>query len=240
MTTRQDKKRINEKKKALILKEDSPFAVVEAYKALRTNIIFSLPGSGCECIAITSTERAEGKSTNSVNLAISFGQIGKKILLIDADMRLPSVAPMLEIDSRPGLSNLLIEEAKADEVITHVEKYGIDVIPAGNIPPDPTRLLGSGQMETLISELRGRYDYILIDLPPANTVTDALILSNYVDGYLLLVKHNSTEYRDIGEMVSRFRMTGGKILGFLYVDASAEHHGYFRKYGRYGSKYGYK
>lgn len=234
MSKGRNKERMINDRRSLILSEESPFMAKEAYKALRTNIVFSLPGAECKCIALTSTGRAEGKSTNSVNIAISFAQIGKKVLLIDGDMRLPTVASMLDVKSQPGLSNLLVEETSIEDAIVPAKDYGIDVLPAGNIPPDPTRLLESEQMERLLTELRTRYDYIFIDLPPANTVTDALILAKCVDGFLLLVKHNVTEHRAVAEMISRFKLVDGKILGFIYVDAPVEHKGYYKKYG-----YGY-
>lgn len=227
MNKRKNKRRLAGKEATLLLRDKSPFIVKEAYKALRTNIIFSLPGAGCKCIAITSSERGEGKSTNSINLAVSFGQIGKKVLLIDADMRLPTVASKLNLKSQPGLSNLLIEEAKPEEAIQRLESWGIDVLPVGNIPPDPTGLLESAQMEQLLAHLRGRYDYIFIDLPPANTVTDALILSKCVDGFLLVIRHNVALHREVDEMINRFRLVNGKILGFIYADASVEHKRYY-------------
>lgn len=228
MNNRQSKRRIDGQDTALLLRDDSPFLVQEAYKALRTNIMFSLPGAGCKCIAITSAERGEGKSTNSINLAVSFGQIGKKVLLIDGDMRLPTVASKMDLKSQPGLSNVLIEESLPDEAIQHLDSWGIDVLPVGTIPPDPTGLLESTQMEQLLSHLRTEYDYIFIDLPPANTVTDALILSKCVDGFLLVIRHRVALHREIDEMISRFRLVNGKILGFIYTDATVEHKRYYK------------
>lgn len=236
MNGKRSRNRLTSRDAKLLLRKESPFIAKEAYKALRTNVTFSLPGAGCKCIAITSAERGEGKSTNSINLAISFGEIGKKVLLIDADMRLPTVAYKLGLKSQPGLSNLLIEDAVLEDAVRHLESWGIDVLPAGNIPPDPTGLLESSQMERLLEQLRAVYDYIFIDLPPANTVTDALILSKWVDGFLLIIKHNITVYRAIDEMINRFRLVNGKILGFLYADASVEHKRYYKKYYKH---YGY-
>lgn len=235
MKGKQNGERVTGRDGELLLRKKSPFIAREAYKTLRTNIIFSLPGAGCKCIAITSSERSEGKSTNSINLAISFGEIGKKILLIDADMRLPTVASKLKLKSQPGLSNLLIEDTSLEDAVQHLESWGLDILPAGNIPPDPTGLLESAQMERLLEQLRAHYDYIVMDLPPVNTVTDALILSKCVDGFLLVIKHNVTVYRAVDEMISRFRLVNGKILGFLYTNAAMEHKRYYKKYYKYSS-----
>ena len=236
MRDKQQGSRLLGRETELLLREESPFIAKEAYKALRTNILFSLPGAGCKCIAITSAERNEGKSTNSINLAISFGEIGKKVLLIDADMRLPTVGSKLKIKNQPGLSNLLIEDAVPEDAIQHLDSWRIDVLPVGNLPPDPTGLLESAQMEQLLKGLRAAYDYIFIDLPPANTVTDAMILSKCVDGFLLVIKHNSTAYRAIDEMLNRFHLVNGKILGFLYAGAAVERKKYYKKYYKH---YGY-
>lgn len=218
-------------RKPLLLDDRSPFIVVEAYKALRTNIIFSLPGVTSRCIAITSAGRSEGKTTNSINLAVSFGQLGKKVLLIDADMRLPRISSTLEIKGHPGLSDVLVEEVLIQDVIFSDKSRNIDVLPAGTIPPDPTKLLESDKMQRMLAELRTQYDYILVDLPPVNTVTDALILSSLVDGYILLVKHNATKHTEIARMTDQIRRVGGKALGFLYVDADVEGGKYYKKYG---------
>lgn len=218
-----------------LLREKSPFLMKEAYKALRTNVAFSLPGSGAKCIGITSAGRGEGKSYNSVNLAISFAQIGKRVLLIDGDMRLPTVAAKLGVRAKPGLSDYLTGQVElAEAVRRNVE--GVDVLPAGSIPPDPTGLLESGEMEELFEWMRKAYDYIIVDLPPVNTVADASILSRCIDGFLLVVRQGSTENKAIAEMLRRLRMASANILGFVYNDVSV---GDKRSYGQYYS-YGRK
>jgi len=222
------------KRSELLLNEESPFIVTEAYKALRTNIMFSLPGTECKCVGITSSSQAEGKSTNTINFAIAMAQIGKNVLLIDADMRLPTVASSLGITGQPGLSNLLIGESDFGMCRYHVDTYGFDVIPSGTIPPDPTRLLGSKQMEVLLSVLRKHYHYIIMDLPPVCTVTDAALLAKVVDGYLLLVRHNAADHRAVTDMIGRMKKADAKILGFLYVGAEVSSKGYYKNYG-----YGY-
>lgn len=217
----------------MLLSENSSFSVQEAYKTLRTNISFSLPGGGCKCIGVTSASRGEGKSFVAVNLAISFAQINKKVVIIDCDMRLPTVAAKIGIKSKPGLSNYLVGSSEeGDTLIRRVEDKGIDVIPSGNIPPDPTKLLESKQMKELLEVLEQHYDYIIIDLPPIIPVTDAAILSKYIDGYLIVVRHNSSEYGKIEETLRQLEFADAKVIGFVYNDKQFENH-YRKGYKKY-------
>ncbi|MBQ1317250.1 MAG: CpsD/CapB family tyrosine-protein kinase [Lachnospiraceae bacterium] len=218
-----------------ILTDASPWQVQEAYKALRTNIIFSMPGNDCKVIAFTSAFSHDGKSINCLNCAISFGQIGKKVLLIDCDMRLPTIAKKLGIAGTPGISDILAGEAQFGTTLHKDSTHGIHVLPAGNLPPDPTWLLQSDQMNSLLELMRKYYDYIFIDLPPVTTVTDAAIMSKYVDGYLLIVRHQVTEYRAISDMIGQLRLAGSKIVGFVYNDAHNEGGQYYHRYYRYYS-----
>lgn len=215
--------------KRSILRAKSPFMVREAYKALRTNIAFSLPGSDAKCIGVSSANRGEGKSTNSVNLAISFAQIDKKVVLLDCDMRLPTVASKLGVRAKPGLSDYLVGEAELKDVIQH-DVEGVDVVPAGSIPPDATGLLESSQIEVLIKKMREHYDYIIIDLPPVNAVADAAILSRCMDGYVLVVRHGNTKNRELSEALRQLRMAGARVLGFIYNDAPVEGKRYYYSY----------
>ncbi|MDY2627617.1 MAG: CpsD/CapB family tyrosine-protein kinase [Lachnospiraceae bacterium] len=223
-----------------LLTEESGFAVQEAYKALRTNVIFSLPGSGSKCIGVTSATKGNGKSTNILNMAISFGQIGKKVIVLDGDMRLPTVASKLNIKAVPGLSNILVGSAVPEECIQHVEACNIDVIPSGIIPPDTTVLLQSSQMEKLIAQLKEIYDYIFIDLPPVLVAIDAVLISHLIDGFLIVVKHGESEYRSVSAMLNQLKYANAHILGAIYANAdlggkrkSYSHH----KYYQYGDSY---
>ena len=202
---------------AHLLSEKSSFTVQEAYKTLRTNVMFSLPGSGCKCIGITSAERGEGKSSVAINLAISFAQLKKRVLVVDCDMRLPTIAKKLDIKQAPGLSNLLAGQTDSQEkLIVRVPAQKIDVLPAGDIPPDPTVLLESKQMAKLVELLKDHYDYIIFDFPPVRVVTDAVILSRIVDGYFLVVRHNYSEYGSLSGIIKTMKFAGAKILGFVY------------------------
>ncbi len=223
----------------ILLSNKSPFSVQEAYKTLRTNVVFSLPGTGCKCIGIASANRGDGKSTIAINLSISLAQINKKVILVDCDMRLPTVAAKLGCQSTPGLSNYLSGDVREIPVIT-LEGKGIDVIPSGNIPPDSTTLIGSQEMLDLVEKLKESYDYIIFDFPPINIVSDAVMMSGEVDGYLLVIRHNRSQYQMIAETVRQMHFADGKILGFVYNGKSNDRKYYkSRKYGKYGKSYNY-
>ncbi|MCD8146307.1 MAG: CpsD/CapB family tyrosine-protein kinase [Clostridiales bacterium] len=232
---RRQKKRQTSGEDDYLLTESSPFSVQEAYKALRTNVLFSLPGGKARCIGITSSMQSEGKSMNTVNLALSFGQIGKRVLLVDCDMRLPTVATKLGLVGQPGLSDVLVGSSTLEEAIRDEERFGIHVLPAGTIPPDPTRLLESEQMQELLVCLREEYDYVLIDLPPITTVADAAILAKYLDGFLLVVKHGQSQYRAIRSMMTQLQLANANVLGFIYANASVGGNKYYKSYYSYGS-----
>lgn len=212
----------------MLLSDKAPWSAQEAYKALRTNITFSLPGTDCKIVCVSSGFQGDGKSINTINTAISFGQLGKKTLLIDCDMRLPTCATKLGAKGAPGLSDVLVGQSPLTEALQR-DVHGIDFISAGNIPPDPTWLIQSQQMGVMLEELRKFYDWIFIDLPPVTTVADASIISRYADGFLLVVRHESTEYRAIADMLSQLEMAGAKILGFIYNDLSQNEGRYYYK-----------
>ncbi len=235
---RKSKKRntINFDSSKMLLSDKSSFSVQEAYKTLRTNLSFSLPGSGCKCIGVTSANRGDGKSSVAVNLAISFAQINKKVIILDCDMRLPTVAAKIGIDSKPGLSNYLVgSNDLGEKLIKRIEDKGIDVFPSGNIPPDPTTLLESKSMSDLIDVLRNHYDYIIVDLPPLMPVSDAAILSKYVDGYLIVVRHEKSEFAKIQDTLHQLEFSGAKIIGFVYNGKTYENH--YSKSGKYSYYY---
>ena len=202
-------------KNRYILCEDTPFQAKEAYKALRTNVMFSLPGQGCKCVGVSSAVPSEGKSTTAINLAISLAQIGKRVLLVDADMRIPSVAGRLKIKGTPGLSDFLVGEAKIDDAVRSVEEYQVHALPAGKIPPDPTGLLEAKQLEHLFAAVRKIYDFVIVDLPPVNSVPDAVILARYIDGYLLTVREKVTKHKHVAETLKQLKLANANMIGFV-------------------------
>ncbi len=216
-------------KKSLVLNESSPFALKEAYKTLRTNILFSVPGGEHKVIAFTSGESGDGKTVSTINLAISFAQIGKRVLLMECDLRLPTIGRKLGIKSVPGLTNLLIGEVSAAQVIQTVR--GIDVIPSGSLPKDPTGLLESKHIMSLVEKLKEYYDYVIIDTPPVTQVADALILSKLTDGFVIVVHHNASKKKDINTVISQLGIANANIIGFLYNAAPIEGKKYYKGYG---------
>ena len=225
-----------------------PFAVVEAYKAIRTNLTFLLATSETKVFGITSPEAGEGKSTTSVNMAIAFSQLGDKVLLIDADMRKSSIHKKLKIENNAGLSNVLAGFNNYSEVITHINDT-FDVITAGQVPPNPSELLGSARFKELVETVGREYSYVIIDTPPMDVVTDALVISPHTAGLVLVVKDHVTPTDAINRAIEAAKFANINILGAVMNAAnpkSGRGYGYrkygYRKYGyrKYGySKYGY-
>ena len=153
-------------------KRHVPFAVVEAYKTIRTNLSFLLTANGSNMITVTSPNAGEGKSTTAVNLAIAFSQLGDKVLIIDADMRRASLHKKLKLENKTGLSNVLAGFISADEAI-HPINDSLDALTAGQLPPNPSELLGSARFQEFMAEISEKYSYVIIDTPPVNVVSDS-------------------------------------------------------------------
>jgi capsular exopolysaccharide synthesis family protein len=238
---------IQEERKYL-LSAKNDFFLQEAYKTLRTNVMFSLTGeSSSKVITVTSSLQSEGKSITATNLALSFVAADKRTLLIDCDLRKPKLARLLQINSQVGLSNVLMEPKLLGEAVLPFQETGLKVILAGNIPPNPSELLGSKRMQRLLDELKKSFEYIILDSPPINMVTDSAILANQTDGVLFVVRAGRADRGGVLHAVDQLEYANAKILGFVFNGASAEGGGYRRYgykrygYGRYGYKrYGYK
>ncbi len=222
---------------------DLDFASAEAYNLLRTCITFSFPEDEGEkkgkVIATTSASPSEGKSYTSVNLACSLAESGKKVALIDCDMRRPSLASKLDLPLSPGLSNILVNSSgnPGDKIHRKAIHELADVVTAGDIPPNPSELLGSARMQRLVAAFTQRYDYVILDLPPVLSVSDPLIVTKIVDGYIVVLKHGSTSKGELQEAIRQMKMMEAHILGFVYNGYRKEG-GSYRKY--YKNKYKYE
>jgi len=229
-----------------LLTPKSDFFIREAYKTLRTNVSFSLADDeGCKVIVVTSSMQSEGKSITAINLAISYAMTDRKVLVIDCDLRRPKLARLLQMSGKVGLSNLIMQPKLQERAVLSTDIRGLDVILSGDIPPNPSELLGSPRMKRLIEALRQSYDYIILDSPPVNMVTDAVVLAPESDGVLFLVRANHSERGAVIHAVEQLEYAKAKILGFVLNDVNMEktHYGYkryrYRQYSRYGGKYGY-
>ncbi len=223
-----------------ILSADTSFSIKEAYKSARTNIIFALGGEpGAKKVIFTSSEPSEGKSTTSLNVAITFAQTGARVILLDCDLRKPRIHRYIGTTRKNGLSDLLVGLTNADTAIRHSEKFNLDFIPAGQIPPNPAELLSSSAMEALLKYLGERYDYIFIDTPPVTTVSDATSMAQMVDGYVIVVRHNYSIYECLERALASLKFAEAKLLGFVMNDVRPMMGIGYGRYGSYSSKYRY-
>jgi len=235
---------VQEERKYLLTPK-SDFFIREAYKTLRTNVSFALGAEeGCKVIVVTSSLQGEGKSITAVNLAISYAMADRKVLVIDCDLRRPKLARLMQLNAKSGLSDLLIDPKRKQEAIVPTGIENLDMILSGRIPPNPSELLGSPRMKALLEDLKGNYDYIFLDSPPVNMVTDAVVLAPESKGMLFLVRANQSERGSVIHAVEQLQYAKIKILGFVLngVDMEKTYYGYKkyrgRRYMRYG-KYGY-
>ncbi len=201
--------------------ENLSFAAKEAFKRLRTNVLNKFPEaeSSCRIIGVTSAQPSEGKSTIALNLAYSIAELGKKVLLVDADMRRPSIHVKANVVRTPGLSDLL---GSSNSISASIREYkssknetSFDIIPGGNIPSNPSELLTSRRMETLLQTLRTAYDVIVVDLPPVGAVIDAVSVSKQTDGMLVVIRENNCPRGVFNDCVSQLQEANVRILGFV-------------------------
>lgn len=219
------------------------FAATEAYKLLRTNLLFSLPeaqeGKG-RIIGVSSSLRNEGRSTTVIHLAGALAEQGKRVLVAECDLRIPSIHRKLNIRSQPGLSSILAAQESVDEYIQQVgvgnpnaRRITFDVLVAGEVPATPSELIGSEHMKRHLEQLAARYDFILLDLPPVTTVPDALVAAKLLEGIVMVVRNKYTDSRSLKEAIRQLRLVNGKILGFVLNGVNNTPGGYrCRKYDR--------
>ena len=218
-----------------ILCQNSPFAVKEAYNAIRTNLLFTQQGEKCPIFVVTSPTANNGKT---INLAVSFAQMGKRTLLIDADMRNPTIHRMFSISVKNGLSEILA--GLTDNIsVSKTDVENLSVLTAGKIPPNPAELLSSARMDKLLEFVKEHYDCVFIDTPPINLVTDSTIFAQKVTGYIVIVKTDTTNTHDVKTTVTNIEQIDGNILGFILNDVNSEKKKYYSYYRKYNYNYSY-
>lgn len=226
-------------KKPVLIGEGISFAASESYKLLRTKLQFSFADENkTRVIGVSSSVSGEGKSLTAINLAFSLSQLGKKVILVDCDMRRPTVAEKLNIQKKPGMSNFLTGQNTMDELLQYCNIAGDErafyVIAAGPNPPNPVELLSSERMSRMLMGLRKLFDYVILDLPPVAEVSDALAISKETDGMLLVVRQDHSNKNALKDTVRQFEFVGVKLLGIVYngtTEGSTKYgKGYYRKY----------
>ncbi|MGE6936360.1 CpsD/CapB family tyrosine-protein kinase [Peribacillus muralis] len=221
---------VNKRSSISMLKSKSP--VVEQYRTIRTNLQFSAVEKDIRSMIFTSANPGEGKSTTSINVAAVFAQQGKRILIIDADLRKPSVHMNLNIENFLGLTNIITKQNKLQEAIQSSIYPNLDVLTSGPIPPNPSELLGSNGMENVLEEAKMNYDLVILDTPPVNAVTDAQILANMTDGVVLVVSSGSTEIQQAKKAKELLHNANAKLLGAILNKKKQKYSDEYYYYGK--------
>ncbi len=229
--------------KGRLLSDQTPFSIAESFKTLRTNLTYVATDGQTPVFGVTSDFAAAGKSLVISNLAVSFAQLGKKVLLIDADMRCPVQHHIFDIHKKAhGLSEALagIETDPLATCVLHEVQPGLDLMVSGHRPPNPSELLSSERMVQLITAARAQYDYVFIDLPPILETTDAGVLATALSGFVIVVRSGYSNIDSVGAAVEGMSAIHANVVGFVLNDVNQKRgYGYYSHYGKYGkySKY---
>ena len=225
----------------LVTQNDPKNPAAEAYRVIRTSVQFAQAGKELKTIAITSCTPNEGKSMTIANLAIVLTQAGKSVLLIDCDMRNPTVHKNFNLSNKVGLSSCISMGTAVADAVQETGIEGLDALTAGVIPPNPSELLGSERMQNILQRAKEEYDYVLIDTPPVLPVTDSLVLGRMVDGLILVIDSGEIKVEMAREVKNQLMHSGANILGVVLNKVRSEHHGYgygyYYYYGHDGEKH---
>ena len=215
-----------------IVETDPKSIAAETYKTLRTNIQYSSYDRSLQVMVVTSTQPGEGKSTTAGNTALSLAMDGKKVLLIDCDLRKPSIHKKFRVSNTEGLTEVILGRIKLLETIKPYNTT-LDILTSGKIPPNPSEMLGSENMKRLLKELKEHYDYIILDAPPILAVTDAQILSTRADGVIFVVKAGTAKKEQILQAKSQLDKVKAQIIGTVLnaVDTKDSKNQYYYYYG---------
>ena len=235
----QNKKISHLQKRSLLTDAGVPFNVVESYKTIRSNIMFSLGTSKKKVIAVSSPNSGEGKSTTAANIAIALAQTGSSVLLIDADMRKPVQHKIFKARNIDGLSTLIISRSTEENAVSKDVVNDLDLLPSGPIPPNPSELLSSDRFKTIVENFAKKYDYVIIDTPPVNVVSDAMVMKDSISGILLVLKYSSTTFEALTNSMKQIELVKANILGFVLNGTDYVRSSRYSHYAYKSSVYGY-
>lgn len=218
------KKNKNIKSSEGLVTLDNPHSYIsEEFKTIRTNIQFAMVNKKLKTVLVTSSNPNEGKTTICANLAVTFANQGKKVLLVDADMRNPSIHQKFHCRNNKGLTNLLSDcELSVNSVISATSQRNLFLLTCGPIPPNPSELLDSLRMDEIIGELSEEYELILFDLPPIIAVTDAQVMVPKVDGTVFVIRNGFVDKRDLAKAKELLEYTHGNIIGAIFNDKKSK------------------
>lgn len=232
MFKQKKKKKLVTMARKLVTVANSHSIVSEQFRTIRTNITFSMPDKEIKTILVTSATPGEGKSTNVANIGVVFAQEGKKILIVDADLRKPTMHYTFLLQNARGLSNVLTRQFTFPEVVNSTDIPNLFVLTSGPIPPNPAELLASNVLGSLIEELKREFDIIIFDAPPILSVTDAQILSNKCDGTVLIVNSGVVENTNVIKAKASLDASKANILGVVLNNYKLPLGQYYEQYYR--------
>ncbi len=223
------------------------FAIKEALKTIRTNLVLSLPSEGCKKVVITSSLPNEGKTTTSVNISIALAMSDKKVLLVDTDLRKKRIGKIVKLHHYRGFTDVIRKDVTFDEVVNETKYPNLHILSAGSSVTNPPEIIASKATEEFINSISDKYDYIIFDAPPINIVSDSLPLIKNSNGVILLAREMLTTHKELKKALASLELIEANILGVVYIGSdstepyyrSKYNYGYgkYGKYGRYG-RYG--
>lgn len=232
MALRKNKKKtVTDGKRKLVTFFDPKSPISEQYRTIRTNIEFSAIDEEIQTIMVTSSGPAEGKSTTAANLAVVFAQQEKQVLLVDGDLRKPTVHYTFNLTNTFGLTSVLSKQMQLIEAVDESEIENLGILTSGPIPPNPAELLGSKAMNQFLIEARQHFDVIIFDTPPMLAVTDAQVLANKCDGSILVVYSGKTEMEEAAKAKELLTTAKGKLLGVVLNHKKLQSSDYYYYYG---------
>ena len=227
------KSKKTELKRNLITNQNPKSPISEQYRTIRTNIQFSAVDEDIRTIVVTSSGPGEGKSTTAANLAVVFAQQGKRVLLIDSDLRKPTVHYTFNFTNTFGLTNVLTRQSQLHDVVKETMEKNLYILTSGPIPPNPAELLSSRAMEQLMKDVEEEFDVVLFDSPPLLAVTDGQILASKCDGTILVVSSGKTETEQAVKAKELLNAANSHILGVVLNSKKMENSNYYYYYGRH-------